>query len=38
VVVPGDDANVRYVNMALSKALSELLSDPRLSQCLAQRS
>jgi len=32
----GEDANVRYVNMALSKALSNLLSDPRLTQCLAQ--
>lgn len=34
-VVQGEDANIRYVNDAVSKAVNELLGDPELGQCLA---
>ena len=34
-VVQGEDANIRYVNDAVSKAVNELLGDPELVQCLA---
>jgi uncharacterized lipoprotein len=35
-VVQGEDANTRYVNNALSKALNSLLQDRQLSTCLAE--
>jgi uncharacterized lipoprotein len=34
-VVQGAEANIRYVNDAVSKAVNELLADPELDQCLA---
>jgi hypothetical protein len=34
-VVQGEDANIKYVNDAVSKAVNELLGDPELEQCLA---
>jgi uncharacterized lipoprotein YajG len=34
-VVQGEEANIKYVNDAVSKAVNELLGDPELSQCLA---
>ena len=34
-VVQGADANVRYVNDAVSKAVNQLLDDPELEKCLA---
>ena len=34
-VVQGTDANVRYINDAVSKAVNQLVDDPELSQCLA---
>jgi uncharacterized lipoprotein YajG len=34
-VVQGEEANKRYVNDAVSKAINELLGDPELNQCLA---
>ena len=36
LVVQGAEANNKYVNEALSKALNELLQDSQLSQCLAR--
>jgi len=35
-VVQGDEANEKYINDVLSKALYGLLNDSRLSQCLAK--
>ena len=34
-VVQGSDANVRYINDAVSKAVNQLVDDPELGQCLA---
>lgn len=34
-VVQSADANVRYINDAVSKAITELVDDPELGQCLA---
>jgi uncharacterized lipoprotein YajG len=34
-VVQGEDANIKYVNDAVSKAVNELLDDPELARCLA---
>jgi uncharacterized lipoprotein YajG len=36
-VVPSAEANEKYVNSALSKAINLLLQDPQLSHCLAQK-
>lgn len=36
-VVQTAEANQKYINAAVSKAINALLQDPRLIQCLAQQ-